>query len=166
MGTSQQGGHRDHPRSHPRWSSRSGVVQPAQPGTGAPPEAVSSQASWHGCYHHPSTPGALPRPWAAVGERRPSPAHNPWDHHSVQLEGDTSAESQSHSQPFPCCQDIFPGAGQSFKAAGTIPWQPRLPSPSETGNGSHHPSAGAIRCQPAIQRCELPVTVPYSGALL
>lgn len=37
-----------------------------------------------------------------------------------------SAESQSHSQPFLSCQNIFPGAGQSLEAAGTIPWQARL----------------------------------------
>ena len=125
-GTSQQGGHRDHPRSHPRPSRRLRAAQPAQPGTWALQEAASAQVSRHGCYHHPSILGALSRPWAVLGKRRPSPTHVSWDHRLVWLEGDTSAQSQSHSQPFPHCQDIFPGAGQSFKAAGTIPWQSRL----------------------------------------
>lgn len=86
----------------------------AQMGTGAPWEVGPTQASWHGCDHHPRTLRALPQPWVVLGERRPSPACP-----LVQLEADTSAESQLHSQPCSCCQNIS-GAGQSLEAAGPM----------------------------------------------
>ena len=111
VGSSQQGGHQDHPGYQPQLSSRSGVAQPTQPRRWALGEAASAQLSQHRCYCHPSTLGALSQPWVVVGERKPTPTCVPWDYHPIQLEGDISAESHSHSQPFPHCQDIFAGAG-------------------------------------------------------
>jgi len=142
---------------------RSGVAQPAQSGARALREAASAQVSWHGCYHHPSTPGALSRPWAVLGERRPSPTRVSGDHHLVWLDGTDTLQSHRPAPSPACAARTSPRSWAELPSSRYHPLavKPHLVmSPRETGNGSHCPTAAAIRCQPAIGCCELPAAVP------
>lgn len=126
-GTSQWSGHQDHPRSHPRPSSRSGVAQPAQAGTQALQEAASAQESRRGCYHpppqHPRSPFTT---LGSVGRKETFPNTCPLGP-PPSLAGGTHLCRVTVPLPAP---PVLPGhlprSWAEFKAAGTIPWQSKL----------------------------------------
>lgn len=101
---SLRGCHREHPGARPKHSS-----------------LIQGQGQVGNCLHMGEPAWVSPPPGTNLG----SAGRKGIFPNTCPLGCPSFGTLQRHS-PFQCCQDIFPRAGQSFRAAGTISWHLRL----------------------------------------